>query len=41
MPSTRYHLIGDDEKQLEKVLRDKISGIRQNDGGNLNTNWDN
>jgi centrosomal protein CEP76 len=31
----------DEEKMLEKILRDKIAGIRKNDGGNLNTSWDN
>lgn len=30
-----------EEKNLEKILRDKIAGIRRNDGGNLNTNFDN
>ena len=25
---------------LEKLLKDKIAGIRRNDGGNLLTNWD-
>ena len=32
--------IGEDEKLLEQLLRDKIAGIRRNDGGNLSTNWD-
>jgi len=31
---------GEDEKLLEQLLRDKIAGIRRNDGGNLSTNWD-
>ena len=30
----------DEEKMLEKILRDKIAGIRKNDGGSLSTNWD-
>ena len=29
------------EKELEKSLREKIAGIRRNDGGNLTTNFDN
>ena len=33
--------IADEEKTLERILRDKIAGIRKNDGGNLSTNWDN
>lgn len=33
--------VADEEKMLEKILRDKIAGIRKNDGGNLSTNWDN
>ena len=39
MPSAKSNSI-DDEKILEKLLRDKIAGIRKNDGGNLQTNWD-
>ena len=40
MPSMNVN-VPDEEKTLEKILRDKIAGIRKNDGGNLNTNWDN
>lgn len=29
------------EKEIEKSIRDKIAGIRRNDGGNLATNFDN
>lgn len=29
------------ERELERVLREKIQGIRRNDGGNLKTNFDN
>jgi hypothetical protein len=36
MPSLNNNLI-EQEKILEKVLRDKIAGIRKNDGGNLLT----
>jgi hypothetical protein len=32
--------IGDEEKTLERILKDKIAGIRKNDAGNLSTNWD-
>jgi len=32
--------VADEEKTLERILRDKIAGIRKNDGGNLSTNWD-
>ena len=39
MPSQNLNA-GDEEKLLEKILRDKIAGIRRNDGGNLPTNWD-
>ena len=39
MPSTRLN-VADEEKALEKVLKEKIAGIRKNDGGNLQTNWD-
>lgn len=39
MPSAKSNII-EDEKILEKTLRDKIAGIRKNDGGNLQTNWD-
>lgn len=40
MPSMNVN-VSDEEKTLEKILRDKIAGIRKNDGGNLNTSWDN
>ena len=40
MPSLSSNT-GEEEKTLEKILRDKIAGIRKNDGGNLATNWDN
>jgi centrosomal protein CEP76 len=40
MPSLNVSA-ADEEKTLEKILRDKIAGIRKNDGGNLNTAWDN
>ena len=40
MPSLNVS-VPDEEKTLEKILRDKIAGIRKNDGGNLNTSWDN
>jgi len=40
MPSMNVN-VADEEKTLEKILRDKIAGIRKNDGGNLNTSWDN
>ena len=33
--------VADEEKTLEKILRDKVAGIRKNDGGNLSTSWDN
>ena len=39
MPSLPVN-IADEERTLEKILRDKIEGIRRNDGGNLKTNWD-
>ena len=39
MPSLNVNT-GEEEKTLEKILRDKIAGIRKNDGGNLATNWD-
>lgn len=32
--------IADEESTLEKILKDKIEGIRRNDGGNLKTHWD-
>ena len=28
------------EKMLEKMLKERLAGIRYNDGGNLNTSWD-
>lgn len=40
MPSMSVNT-ADEEKTLEKILRDKVAGIRRNDGGNLNTSWDN
>ena len=40
MPSLPVN-ISDEERTLEKILRDKIEGIRRNDGGNLKTHWDN
>jgi hypothetical protein len=40
MPSISVN-IAEEEKTLEKILKDKIAGIRKNDGGNLSTNWDN
>ena len=40
MPSLVMN-VAEEEKALEKILRDKIAGIRRNDGGNLNTHWDN
>ena len=39
MPSLPVN-ISDEERTLEKILRDKIEGIRRNDGGNLKTHWD-
>ena len=39
MPSQQKNA-HEEEKILEKILRDKIAGIRKNDGGNLQTNWD-
>ena len=40
MPSL-VQSVAEEEKVLERILRDKIAGIRRNDGGNLNTHWDN
>lgn len=40
MPSPTLS-VAQEEKALEQVLRDKIAGVRRNDGGNLNTTWDN
>jgi uncharacterized protein (UPF0216 family) len=40
MPSLNANS-AEEEKTLEKILREKIAGIRKNDGGNLATNWDN
>lgn len=40
MPSMRMDPMNQ-EKDLERLLRDKISGMRRNDGGNLTTNYDN
>ena len=40
MPSLNVNS-AEEEKTLEKILREKIAGIRKNDGGNLATNWDN
>ena len=40
MPSSSIKVM-DEEKMLEKILKDKIAGIRRNDGGNLTTKWDN
>lgn len=39
MPSNNRNT-ADDERLLEQLLRDKIAGIRRNDGGNLSTSWD-
>ena len=39
MPSHSIN-VAEEEKTLEKILKDKIAGIRRNDGGNLSTNWD-
>mmetsp|Transcript_8026 Transcript_8026/g.12387 ORF Transcript_8026/g.12387 Transcript_8026/m.12387 type:complete len:108 (+) Transcript_8026:727-1050(+) len=39
MPSSTLN-VADEEKTLEKILRDKVAGIRKNDGGNLATHWD-
>ena len=39
MPSHNFD-VPNEEKMLEKLLKDKIAGIRRNDGGNLSTNWD-
>ena len=39
MPSPVSNII-EDEKNLERVLKEKISGIRKNDGGGLSTSWD-
>jgi len=39
MPSINVN-VADEEKTLEKILKDKIAGIRKNDGGNLSTSWD-
>ena len=39
MPSHNFD-VPNEEKLLEKLLKDKIAGIRRNDGGNLSTNWD-
>ena len=30
-----------DAAKAAGILKDKIAGIRKNDGGNLSTNWDN
>mmetsp|Transcript_4441 Transcript_4441/g.7571 ORF Transcript_4441/g.7571 Transcript_4441/m.7571 type:complete len:168 (-) Transcript_4441:47-550(-) len=40
MPSIKVN-VGEEEKTLERILRDKVAGIRTNDGGNLKTTWDN
>ena len=37
MPSPITFTAIEDEKNLEKILKDKIVGIRKNDGGNLAT----
>lgn len=39
MPSVNIN-ISEKEKMLEKMLKERIAGIRWNDGGNLNTTWD-
>jgi hypothetical protein len=39
MPTTKLN-VPSEEKTLEKVLRDKIAGLRKKDGGNLPTQWD-
>lgn len=39
MPSHNFD-VANEERMLEKLLKDKIAGIRRNDGGNLSTNWD-
>lgn len=40
MPSLTLNT-ADEEKTLERILKDKIAGIRRNDCGGLATNWDN
>jgi hypothetical protein len=32
--------IPEKEKMLEKILKERVAGIRWNDGGKLNTSWD-
>lgn len=39
MPSLPVN-IADEERTLEKILKDKIEGVRRTEGGNLRTNWD-
>jgi centrosomal protein CEP76 len=39
MPSHSFD-VQNEERLLEKLLKDKVAGIRRNDGGNLLTNWD-
>lgn len=39
MPSHTIN-IADEEKTLERILKDKIAGVRKNDCGNLSTTWD-
>ena len=39
MPSVNIN-VSEKEKLIEKMLKDRIQGIRWNDGGNLNTSWD-
>jgi hypothetical protein len=39
MPSVNIN-IPEKEKMLEKMLKERIAGIRWNDGGSLNTSWD-
>ena len=40
MPSPIRHNVAQEEKALEGALRDKIAGLRKNDGGLNVTNWD-
>ena len=40
MPSPIRHNIGQEEKALESALREKIAGIRKQDGGLNVTTWD-
>lgn len=40
MPSPISNIM-EDEKNLERVLKEKVAGIRKNDGGGLMTAWDN